>query len=114
MHLRGLLTSASLPLAVLAGSRPAFPADLPVSERAGQHFKTGVASFADPEGARYEDAYREFKLAYADSPSWKILGTLGIAAMKLERDGEAVDAYEKSLAQGGTQIAPAERAQMER
>ena len=34
--------------------------------------------------------------------------------MKLERDGEAVDSFEKYLAGGGAQIDPAERAQMER
>ena len=34
--------------------------------------------------------------------------------MKLERDGEAIDAFEKYLAQGGSQVDAAERAQMER
>jgi hypothetical protein len=95
-------------------AEPALAQEAQVSESARQHFKTGVAYLTDPDGARYEDAYREFKAAYADSPSWKILGNLGITAMKLERDGEAVDAFQKYLAGGGTQIDPAERAQMER
>src|SRR5690349_14979417 len=85
-----------------------------VSETARQHFKTGVAYLQDPDGARYEDAYREFKAAYADSPSWKILGNLGITSMKLERDGEAVDAFQKYLQGGGSNIDAGERAQMER
>jgi hypothetical protein len=51
----------------------------------------------DPEGPRYEEAYREFKAAYASSPSYKILGNLGLCAMKLERDDEAIVAYEKYL-----------------
>ncbi|HVU04178.1 MAG TPA: hypothetical protein VHE30_20615 [Polyangiaceae bacterium] len=102
--------AASLVLAAAA----AHADEVQVSDSARQHFKTGVAYLTDPDGARYEEAYREFKVAYADSPSWKILGNLGISAMKLERDGEAVDAFEKYLSGGGAQIDPAERAQMER
>jgi hypothetical protein len=85
-----------------------------VSDAARQHFKTGVAYLEDPDGARYEEAYREFKAAYADSPSWKILGNLGLSALKLERDGEVVEAFEKYLSEGGAQIDAAERSQMER
>jgi hypothetical protein len=112
MKLRALFAPAALTLALIA---PCAHADeVQVSESARQHFKTGVAYLQDPDGARYEEAYREFKAAYADSPSWKILGNLGISAMKLERDGEAIDAFEKYLAQGGSQIDASERAQMER
>jgi hypothetical protein len=106
------LGCAAVSFALLAGT--AHAQEVQVSDNARQHFKTGVAYLTDPDGARYEEAYREFKTAYADSPSWKILGNLGITAMKLERDGEAVDAFEKYLAGGGQQIDPAERAQMER
>lgn len=85
-----------------------------VSDRARQHFEAGVHFMQDPDGARYEEAHREFKAAYADSPSWKILGNLGIAAMKLERDGEAIEAFETYLAEGGTELDRAERAQFKR
>ena len=40
------------------------------------------------------------KAAYADSPSSKILGNLGLCATHLERDGEAIEAYEKYLKAG--------------
>jgi hypothetical protein len=93
---------------------PALAADVPVSESAKQHFQAGVAFLQDPDGARYEEAYREFQAAYADSPSWKILSNLGIAAMKLERDGEAIDAFQKYLAEGGAEIEADEKAQVER
>jgi hypothetical protein len=93
---------------------PAFAADVPVSEKAKQHFQAGVAFLQDPDGARYEEAYREFQAAYADSPSWKILSNLGIAAMKLERDGEAIEAFQKYLAEGGAEIDADEKAQVER
>ena len=75
-------------------------AEAKVSAKAREHFDAGVAFLQDPDGAKYEEAYREFKTAYADSPSWKILGNLGIAAMKLERDGEAIAAFEKYLKEG--------------
>ncbi|HEX7669392.1 MAG TPA: hypothetical protein VF395_07415 [Polyangiaceae bacterium] len=106
--------TAALALTLLLTAPSLRAQEVQVSDAARQHFKTGVAYLTDPDGARYEDAYREFKTAYADSPSWKILGNLGITSMKLERDGEAVEAFEKYLAGGGQQIDPAERAQMER
>ncbi len=85
-----------------------------ISEAARAHFQAGVNSLQDPDGARYEEAYREFKAAYQASPSWKILGNLGIAAMKLERDGEAIEAYQKYLSGGGATLAPEEREQFQR
>jgi hypothetical protein len=89
-------------------------ADAPISEEARAHFTAGVTFLQDPDGARYEEAFREFKAAYAASPSWKILGNLGIAAFKLERDGEAIQAFDKYLTEGGAQIDSEERAQFER
>jgi hypothetical protein len=77
---------------------PAARADVPISDNARVHFKAGVNLLQDPGGARYEDAYREFKAAYAASPSPRILGNMGLCAMKLERDGEAIQAYEAYLA----------------
>ena len=101
-------------LVVLATAGPAIAADVPISEDARAHFTAGVNLLQDPDGARYEEAYREFKAAYSASPSWKILGNLGISAMKLERDGEAIDAYKKYLSEGGKQVDADERAQFQR
>jgi hypothetical protein len=77
---------------------PALAADAPITDEARTHFAAGVNLLRDPDGARYEEAYREFKTAYASSPSYKILGNLGLCAMKLERDGEAIEAYTNYLA----------------
>ena len=85
-----------------------------ISEQARAHFQAGVNLLQDPDGARYEEAYREFKAAYQASPSWKILGNLGITAMKLERDGEAIDAFQKYLSGGAETLAPEERDQFQR
>jgi hypothetical protein len=108
--LPALLLGASL----AALSAPAAAADPPITERARAHFTAGVNLLQDPEGARYEEAYREFKAAYAESPSWKVLGNLGLTSMKLERDGEAIDAYERYLKEGGAELDADERAQIQR
>ena len=68
-----------------------------ISEEARRHFKAGVAFLQDPDGERPEEAYAEFKLAYSLSKSPKVLGNLALCAMKLERDGEAIDAYKRYL-----------------
>jgi len=70
-------------------------ADEQISEEARRHFKAGVAFLQDPDGERPEEAYTEFKVAYALSKSPKVLGNLALCAMKLERDGEAIDAYKR-------------------
>jgi hypothetical protein len=85
-----------------------------VSEEARRRFSTGVALLKDPKEPRYEEAYREFKAAYAASPSYKILGNLGLCAMMLERDGEAIEAYERYLREGALDLTTAERDQFQR
>lgn len=82
-----------------------------ITPEARSHFSAGVNLLRDPDGPRYEEAYREFKAAYASSPSYKILGNLGLCAMKLERDDEAVQVYEKYLAEG-KDLSPSEVAQV--
>jgi len=68
-----------------------------ISEEAKRHFAAGVALLQDPEGEKVEEAYREFRTAYDLSGSAKILGNMGFCAMRLERDGEAIDAYSRYL-----------------
>jgi hypothetical protein len=86
-------------------------ADPPVSDNARRHFSQGVRYLSSQDAGRYEKAYREFKAAYADSPSWKILGNLGIAAHELERDGEAIDAFKAYLDRARKELSPEERKQ---
>jgi hypothetical protein len=68
-----------------------------VSPQARSHFEAGVALLQDPDGARYEEAYREFRAAYALSKNPRALGNIGFCAMKLERDLEAIEAYSTYL-----------------
>jgi hypothetical protein len=88
--------------------------DVPISEEARMHFSAGVALLQDPKAPRYEEAYREFKAAYAASPSYKILGNLGLCAMKIERDGEAINAYETYLNEAGPELTAQLREQIQR
>ena len=90
---------------------PLAHADVPVSPNANRRFKEGVRYLKTKDADRYERAYREFKAAYADSPSWKILGNLGIVAQELERDGEAIDAFKGYLEGGRKELSAAERRQ---
>jgi hypothetical protein len=96
-----------------AASAPA-AGEVAITEKAREHFRAGVSFLQDPDGAQYEEAYAQFKAAYAESPSWKILNNFGISAMKLEKDGEAIEAFEKYLSVGGDQITAEEREQTTR
>src|SRR5258706_13658285 len=98
-------------LAGLAPPRVAHADDVQITPEARARFGAGVNLLKDPEGPRYEEAYREFKAAYAASPSYKILGNLGLCAMKLERDEEAIAAYDRYLKEG-KDLDPAEMAQV--
>jgi hypothetical protein len=68
-----------------------------ISAEARTHFEAGVTLLQDPDGARYEEAYREFLTAYEASRSPRVLGNIGLCAMKLERDSEAIEAYARYL-----------------
>jgi hypothetical protein len=75
-----------------------------VPEEARSHFKVGVSYLNDPAGPRYEDALREFSAAHAAAPSsWKTLNNIGLCALNLERDQEAIEAYEQALALAGSE-----------
>lgn len=103
--------AAVVVLAMGLGARDARAADSGIPEEARARFSAGVNLLMDPEGPRYEEAYREFTAAYAASGSYKILGNLGLCAMKLERDDEAISAYEKYLAEA-KELSPAEAQQI--
>jgi hypothetical protein len=110
-----------LGLAAVLASTPALADETPpaaqpsagAKEQARLHFTAGVNLLRDPEKARYEEAYTEIKRAYELVKSPSILGNIGLCAMKLERDAEAVDAYTRYLAEVTT-LDNDERAQTER
>jgi hypothetical protein len=108
-----LLVFSSAPLAPTASAQSATPsaADL---ENAKKSFATGVALLQDPDAPRYDEALLHFKRAYELSGSWKALGNLALCLFKLERDGEAIETYEKYLQTAGKKLDAGDRAQAER
>lgn len=88
--------------------------EVTITEKARTHFKAGVNLLQDPAGPRYDEAYQQFKAAYAESPSWKILGNLGLAAMHLERYGEAIEAFTGYLDEGRGELGEQEQEQYQR
>jgi hypothetical protein len=112
MRIRRHVATALVCCAVLAASA-ARAANDTINEDARKHFNAGVSLLQDPDGARYEDAYREFEAAYTASSSPKVLGNIGYCALKLERDGEAISAYSRYL-QEVKDVDPAEAAQIAR
>lgn len=110
--MKSKLFSVGLGALLFYSAQVARAQEVAISDDARKHFNAGVAHLQDPDGARYEEAYREFQRAYALSPSWKILGNLGLTAMKLERDGEAIDALRTYLNEGGEAIELEERQQV--
>jgi len=124
---RGFLGATALAATLLASGvcradEPPAPAPkaadaAPVSDEvmaeARKQFQAGVSLLDDPDGARYEDAYHAFKKAYELSRSPKVLGNIGFCALKLERDGEAIDAYASYLREV-KDIDERERTQIER
>jgi hypothetical protein len=108
---RGTIAAFACGLSLSLYAPLAIGGDVPITQEARTHFQAGVNLLRDPDGARYEEAYREFKVAYAASPSYKILGNLGLCAMKLERDGEAIEAYTNYLAHSA-ELDPAEARQV--
>jgi hypothetical protein len=106
------LAVAAVPRSAGADEPKPAPTD-EAKEQARLHFTAGVNLLRDPDKARYEEAYAEFKRAYELIGSPNILGNIGLCAMKLERDAEAIDAYTRYLVEVPSLDAD-ERAQTER
>jgi hypothetical protein len=109
---RGFLAPCVCALALFI-STSARADDDQISEEAKLYFRNGV-ELIQSQPPNYQDAYYQFKLAYDKSHSWKVLGNLGLCALKLERDGEAIQFYKEYLDRGGKDIDTEERAQLER
>jgi hypothetical protein len=109
-HSLGILVLISLlasgvgavPKAPNSNPTDAQPADAPrLSANALKHFNAGIAYADDPSGPKWEEAYREFLAAYADTPSWILKNNIGLCALNLERDDEAIAAFKIYLEHGG-------------
>ncbi len=116
---RLIVTAAVCLIWTVAGSGSAFaqaacnpnPSDYQKSQ-ALESMGAGVAFLQDPDGARYEDAYPQFKKAYELSCSVNALQNLALCEMHVELDGDAIEHYGIVLAKKAD-LAEADRRQIE-
>jgi hypothetical protein len=111
---RSVVWAQAIAVILFVASAAQAQKDPTVTESARKHFKAGVAYIEDPSGAKYEEALQEFRRAYAESPTPKIMNNIGFCALSLERDGEAIEAYEIYLAGNSSDLTPAIRKQVEK
>lgn len=102
-------------IACLLLSASAAMATAELNPEAIKHFNAGVAYVDDPTGSKWEEALKEFRAAYTIYPTWKFANNIGLCALQLERDGEAIEAYQEYLKGGGEpNFSPKQRKQMEK
>lgn len=82
-------------------------------EQAKKHMEAGAAFYNDPSGHKCEEALTEFGKAYEYSGSLNALRGMGICALELERDGEAVELLERYIKGKGDTIEPADKKQLD-
>ncbi|HXK19344.1 MAG TPA: hypothetical protein VNG33_16150, partial [Polyangiaceae bacterium] len=80
------------------------------TQEARAHFQAGLAR---AEQGDLTAALAEFEAAYAVRPHFSVLYNIGQARSTLGRPVEAVAAFERYLADGGAQIAPSRRHEVE-
>jgi hypothetical protein len=106
--------SLAVLLAAVVWSSGASAESVTLSKAAKMHVKAGISYVDDPSGPKWEEALKEFQLAYAETPSPKLMNNIGLCALNLERDGEAIEAFKAYLAGGAeSELKPKQRKQIE-
>lgn len=96
---------SALFVAVALASSAAAHAD-PVEDEVKKHFGLGNDLYGEQ---RYGDALVEYDEAYRLSKNWRVLYNRGQCLVMLRREPEAIEAFEKYLAEGGEQVPEARR-----
>lgn len=76
---------------------------------ARQHYEAGADAMRKGE---YDAARREFEAAYAASPNYRVLYDIAEADLGLGLPEQALDAFERFLADGAAQVPPKQREQV--
>jgi len=92
------------------GAPPPLAADDSVKDAAREQFMRGVQLFDE---RRFADSLAEFERSYATYPVFSTLYNIGAVRAALGHSIEAIDAFEKFLAQGGSSISAEQRARVE-
>lgn len=103
------MTRIALALIVLAGTAHAAPKDkdkdkkpaAPEQAQADRYFKSGVQLFKE---AKYSEALAEFMRAYEIAPHPLVLYNIAACHRELSHYGDAVQYYERFLAEGKGQV----------
>ena len=74
-----------------------------------KHFDTGNKLYKEQ---RYEDALLEYDTAYELSKNWKILYNRAQCLVLLKREPEAIQSFERYLAEGGAEVPSQRRAEV--
>lgn len=85
-------------------------ADVQATESARAHFRLGVDFYRE---RNFRAALIEFQRAYADAPHYKLLYNLAQASLELQEYAGAIDYFAAYLQQGGDEIAPERRQEVE-
>jgi hypothetical protein len=93
-----------------AGAEPAPPSNAPNLEQARASFQQGVDLFHE---GNFDAALAEFRKAYRVSPSYRILFNIAQAYYEIHDYVNALKFNKQYLADGGAEIPPARRAQVE-
>jgi len=81
--------------------KAAAKAEKQVEKQARASFQDAVEKF---DAGDYEAAVALFRKAYELNPSWKLLYNIAQCEAALKRHGEALDAFEQYLSQGGDEV----------
>lgn len=81
-----------------------------VDPKVQEHFQAGNSLY---EEGRYKDALGEYDAAYEISKNWKILFNRGQCLVMLKREPDAIVSFEQYLQDGGNQVPPERRTQVE-
>ena len=80
------------------------------TERARVHFRNGVDFYHE---GNFRAALIEFKRAYKAAPHYKLLYNLGQASLELQEDGPAIEYFTNYLREGGAELSPERRREVE-
>jgi len=105
-----LTCSANLARAqTTSASTPSTESDAAL-EAARTHFKIGVDFYRE---RNFRAALIEFERAYKASPHYKLLYNLGQASLELQEDPAAIEYFTRYLREGGDDITPERKAEVE-
>jgi hypothetical protein len=106
VKLHGALFAACVVTGGLASAR----AEPDARAEARAHYERGIGL---AERSAYEEALAEFRRAYERSPHFAVLYNIGLCHVGLERPADAATAFRRYLAEGGGEIPPERRAEVE-